>query len=71
MNLAEALTLIPCLTMFILSIYFAGSMLYIDADLSQLRSFAFLSLCFIIAGLVLAFTWFIYWGLFKTVTRKR
>lgn len=67
---SEALTLIPSLAMFFLAIYFSFIMLFFDTDYNQLRAFAFFSLTFMIAGLVLAFFWFVYWALYRGVTAK-
>jgi hypothetical protein len=56
--------------MLILAIYFSFVMLFVSTDYHQLKSFAFFSLSFMIAGLVLALFWFVYWALYKGVTAK-
>jgi hypothetical protein len=67
----EALTLIPSLVMFISAIYLAGFTLIVGGDYQRIRLFTFLSVCFMLAGLIFAFLWFFYWGISRVVFPRK
>jgi hypothetical protein len=67
----EALTLIPSLVMFISAIYLAGFSLIVGGDYQRIRLFSFLSVCFMLSGLIFALLWFFYWGVSKAFLPRK
>jgi hypothetical protein len=57
--------------MFITAIYLAGFTLFIGGDYQRMRLFSFLSVCYMLAGLIFVLLWFFYWGVSRAFRPRK